>query len=131
MDFPDPSEWHPSTISINYLAFLRVRCFVRGGGRENWSFFGSRQKSPRCSLGDGGYVPRSIPARFIHLLRPSAIRSALFTTIDRGLRTSSRHFAFEFLLVKNCHLAKLMSGFRFCVEFTIGIRSLIFLRDTF
>jgi len=45
VDFPDPSEWHPSTISINYLAFLRVRCFVCGGGRENWSFF-VRAKNP-------------------------------------------------------------------------------------
>jgi hypothetical protein len=44
MDFPDPSKWHPSTISISYLAFLRVRCFVRGGGRENWMFF-FRQKA--------------------------------------------------------------------------------------
>jgi hypothetical protein len=51
--------------------------------------------------------------------------SVLFSsTIDRGLRTTSRQISFEFLFIKTCPPDKLHNGFGFVIQFRVGIRYL-------
>jgi hypothetical protein len=48
---------------------------------------------------------------------------------NSGYTDHSHHFAFDFLLVKNCPWTKFKCGFRFYVECRIGIYSLFLFRD--
>ena len=43
------------------------------------------------------------------------------STIDRGIRTTSRHFSFEFLFMNTQGSAQTENGFGFVVKFRVGI----------